>query len=283
MSTLEKMGDPLVHIIRNAVDHGIEAPQVRQKWKKKRSGIIKLSAERTENQILITVEDDGNGIDTAHLKEVYIKKGLIESEKVKSMKDNDILESLFEAGFSSSEEVTDVSGRGVGLDVVKTSVNSLGGAVEVTTQKGKGTRFMLKLPLTTAVIHTLLVSVGEHIFAIPSNVVLETLEINSEDIKEIQNEQMFALRKEVMPFIKLSDVLNISDQKDQQNLNVIVISIGNKLFGLGVDMVVDQMENIIKSFDPIAQQFKGFSGGTILGDGSVALLLDIPNLFGFKK
>jgi len=169
------------------------------------------------------------------------------------------------------------------LDVVKTSVNSIGGTVEIMTQKGNGTCFTLKLPITTAVINTLLLRVKNHIFAIPLDIVLETLETDLKDIKDIQNEQMLILREEVIPFLKLSDLLKIPDQNSKKNLNVVVVTIGNRLFGLGVDAVLDQMENIIKPFDPIARQFSGFSGGIILGDGSVALLLDIPNLLGFKK
>ena len=166
--------------------------------------------------------------------------------------------------------------------MVKTAVSEMGGTVEVETQKGKGTRFSLKLPLTTAIIQTLMVGVGKHIFAIPSDIVLETLEVKPENIKEIDNEQVLVLRKEVIPFVKLQDVLNIPHHQEGQNdLIAVIIYRGDKFIGLGVDTLVDQTENIIKPFDPIAQQFKGFSGGTIMGDGRVALLLDIPSLFDF--
>jgi len=158
----------------------------------------------------------------------------------------------------------------------------MGGAVEVATQKGKGTRFTLTLPLTTAVLQTLMVGVGNHVFAIPTDTVVETLEIKPEDIKEIRNEQVLVLRQEVIPFVRLNEVLNVPGQENQDNLIAVVIHIGDRFLSLGVDTVIDQMENIIKPFDPIAQQFRGFSGGTILGDGSVALLVDIPNLFGFE-
>jgi len=279
---IDTLSEPLIHLLKNAVDHGIEPAETRQKRKKKRSGIVKLAAKRAENHILIDVEDDGSGIDTARMKEVAVRKGFVSPEEAESLQDKDILNLLFEPGVTSAEEVTDVSGRGVGLDVVKNSAKRLGGTVEVTTQKGEGTLFTLTLPLTTAVLQTLMVGVGNHIFAIPTDTVVETLEIKPEDIKEIRNEQVLVLRQEVIPFVRLNEVLNIPGGEDQDNLIAVVIHIGDRFLGLGVDTVVDQVENIIKPFDSIAQQFRGFSGGTILGDGRVALLLDTSNLFGLE-
>jgi len=279
---IDTLSEPLIHLLKNAVDHGIESAETRQKRKKKKSGIVKLVAKRAENHILIDVEDDGSGIDTARMKEVAVREGLVSSEEAESLQDRDALNLLFEPGVTSVEEVTDVSGRGVGLDVVKNSVKRLGGTVEVATEKGKGTRFTLTLPLTTAVLQTLMVGVGKHIFAIPTDTVVETLEIKPEDIKEIRNEQVLVLRQEVIPFVRLNEVLNIPGGETQDNLIAVVIHIEDRFLSLGVDMVVDQVENIVKPFDPIAQQFRGFSGGTILGDGSVALLLDTANLFGLE-
>jgi len=279
---IDTLSEPLIHLLKNAVDHGIEPTEARQKQKKKKSGIVKLAAKRAENHILIDVEDDGSGIDTARMKEVAVRKGFVSPEEAESLQDKDALNLLFEPGVTSAEEVTNVSGRGVGLDVVRNSVKRLGGTVEVATEKGKGTRFTLTLPLTTAVLQTLMVGVGKHIFAIPTDTVVETLEIKPEDIKEIRNEQVLVLRQEVIPFVKLNEVLNIPGGEDQDNLIAVVIHIGDRFLSLGVDTVVDQMENIIKPFDPIARQFRGFSGGTILGDGRVALLLDTTNLFGLE-
>ena len=279
---LDTISEPLIHLLKNAVDHGIEPAETRQKRKKKRSGIVKLAAKRAENHILIDVGDDGSGIDTARMKEVAVRKGFVSPEEAESLQDKDILNLLFEPGVTSAEEVTDVSGRGVGLDVVKNSAKRLGGTVEVITQKGEGTLFTLTLPLTTAVLQTLMVGVGNHIFAIPTDTVVETLEIKPEDIKEIRNEQVLVLRQEVITFVRLNEVLNIPGGEDQDNLIAVVIHIGDRFLGLGVDTVVDQVENIIKPFDSIAQQFRGFSGGTILGDGRVALLLDTSNLFGLE-
>ena len=277
-AVLDSISEPLIHLLRNAVDHGIEPVEIREKLRKKKSGTIKLAAKRSENHIFINVEDDGSGIDVAHMKQVFSTKGLIKPEEVELLEDNDVLDLLFKSGFSSAEEVSDLSGRGVGLDVVKTSVRQMGGTVEVATQKGKETRFTLKLPLTTAIIQTLMVGIGNHVFAIPSDIVLETLEVKPHDIKEIRNDKVLVLRKEMVPFFRLDQVLNIPPPEDQENLIAVIIQRGGQIMGLGVEAVLDQTENIIKPFDPIAQQFKGFSGGTILGDGRVALLLDIPSL-----
>jgi len=279
---LDAIGEPVIHLLRNAVAHGIELPDERQEQNKGRVGTIKLAAQRAENHILIQVDDDGGGIDIARMKEVAIRKGFVKAEEVESLQDRDILNLLFEPGFSGAEEVTGLSGRGVGLDVVRTSVRKMGGTVEVATQKGKGARFTLRLPLTTAIMQTLMVGVGEHVFAIPSDVVLETLEIHPQDIREIQHEQALVLRHEVIPFTRLNEVLNIPIQENQRELVAVIVYRGDQFMGLGVDTVLDHTESIVKPFDPIAQQFKGFSGGTILGDGRVALLLDIPTLFGFE-
>ncbi len=281
-AVLDAIGEPLIHLLRNAVDHGIEPPDERQKQNKKRSGTVVLSARRAENHILIDVKDDGSGIDIARVRDVAVGRGLISPEEVEYLADKDVLDLLFSPGFSSAEKITGVSGRGIGLDIVRTSVKRLGGTVEVTTQRGQGTRFTLTLPLATAIIQTLMVGVGDHLFAIPSDIILETLEVKPEDIREVRNRQVLILRQEVIPFTRLNDVLNIARPEDQKEMIAVIMYKGDNFVGLGVDTVVDQVENIIKPFDPIAQRFRGFSGGTILGDGRVVLLLDIPTLFGFE-
>ena len=231
---------------------------------------------------MIDVEDDGSGIDIARVRDVAVGRGLIRPEEVEYLADKDVLDLLFSPGFSSAEKITGVSGRGIGLDIVRTSVKRLGGTVEVTTQRGQGTRFTLTLPLATAIIQTLMVGVGDHLFAIPSDIILETLEVKPEDIREVRDRQVLILRQEVIPFTRLNDILNIARPEDQKEMIAVIMYKGDNFVGLGVDAVLDQMENIIKPFDPIAQRFQGFSGGTILGDGRVVLLLDIPTLFGFE-
>jgi len=280
-SVLDTIGEPLLHLLRNAVDHGIETAESRQQQGKKRMGTIKLAASRMENHVSISVTDDGAGIEPKQLKEVFVRKGLIKPEEAESLQDSDILEMLFEPGVSSAEKVTEVSGRGVGLDVVRNSVKQLGGTVNIITDKGKGTNFTLRLPLTTAVMQTLMIGVGKHIFAIPTDIVQETLEVKPRDIRNIHNEQALVLRDEVVPFVRLHQILNIPDQENLEEMIAIIVNRGDRLIGLGVDAVVDQAENIIKPFDTLAQHFTGFSGGTIMGDGRVALLLDVPGLLGF--
>ena len=280
-AVLDAISEPLIHLLRNAIDHGIEPPAAREQSGKNRVGTIRLAARRTENHILIKIDDDGAGIDTSNIKKLFIKKGHITTAQADAMEEDDVLELLFQSGTSTADKVTEISGRGIGLDVVRNSVREIGGTVEMATEKGKGTHFTLKLPLTTAVMQTLMIGVGSHVFAIPSDIVQETLEVKPQDIKDIQNEQALLLREEVIPFIKLQQVLGLPGQENQE-MTAIVVQRGDRLIGLGVDSVVDHTENIIKPFDPLARQFKGFSGGTILGDGSVALLLDIPELLGLE-
>ena len=278
-SVLDEIGEPLMHLLRNAVGHGIEPPEVREHNKKRRRGLIRLSAKQTENQIIIEVEDDGAGIDWEAMKEVAIRKNHITPEEAETMQEKDVLAMLFKPGFSSASEVTGLSGRGVGLDIVKRAAEKLGGTVEIASRKGAGTRFSLKLPIAQAIMQTLMVGVGKHVFLVPSNAVLETMEIKAENIKGIGSREVFILRDEAIPFVKLKELLNIDTGEEDHTRVVVILYRGESFVAVAVDAVLDQIENIIKPFDIIAQTFKGFSGGTILPDGSVALLLDMARLF----
>jgi two-component system chemotaxis sensor kinase CheA len=280
-AVLDTIGEPLVHLLRNAVDHGIETTASRQQQGKNRAGTIKLAASRMENHVSISVADDGAGIEPKKLKEVFVRKGMIKPEEAESLQDSDILELLFKPGVSSAEKVTEVSGRGVGLDVVRNAVKELGGTVNIITEKGKGTNFTMRLPLTTAVMQTLTIGIGNYIFAIPTDIVQETLEVKPQDIRKIHHQPALVLRNEVIPFVSLHQLLNIPAQENLEETIAVIVHREDRLIGLGVDTLVDQSENIVKPFDPLAQQFTGFSGGTIMGDGRVALLLDIPGLLGF--
>lgn len=281
-SVLDAIGEPLIHLIRNSIDHGIEPPDIREKKGKKRTGTVRLVAKRAENNIIVEVGDDGKGMDMAHMKDIAIKKGFIKPEEAETMEDSDIMDIVFKPGFSTAVKVTGISGRGIGLDIVRTAIKKLGGFVEVATEIGKGSRFTLKLPLTTAVVQTLLVSVGEHVFVLPSDIVIETLEITSDDIKIAGQDTVLVLRKQVLSYTRLANVLNITTEEKPERQVALIIQKGDKFMALGVDAVLDQTENIIKPFDPLAAKFRGFSGGTILGDGRVALMLDIPGLIGFE-
>lgn len=277
-SVLDAISEPLLHLLRNAIDHGIEPASERHARHKPRRGTLRLSARRTENHILIEVADDGAGIEAGRVKEIAVRKGLITAEQADALTAKEALSLIFAPGFSTAEEVTGLSGRGVGLDVVKTATERLGGSITVVTKAGEGSRFTLQLPIATAIIETLMVGVGEHIFAIPCDIVIETLDLKQGDVRGVGKQLALAVRGEVIPFVNLSDLLNIRVKERRQAQIAVLVRVDDSRVALGVDLLLDQAENIIKPFDPIAQKLRGFSGGTILGDGRVALLLDIPAL-----
>lgn len=279
---LDALGEPLLHLVRNAVDHGIEPPDERRANNKPPRSTVRIATRRTENHILVEVEDDGGGIKIAQIKSAAIRNGMVTQEQAESLQDKDVLNLLFDLGVSTAEEVTGLSGRGMGLRIVKACARELGGTVEVATRIGQGTRFTLQLPLTTAIMPMLMVGVGNHVFGIPSDMVLETLEIRAQDIRQLHNDSVLILRNEVIPFAWLGQTLGVSGEREKGNSSAVIIHRGKKLMGLGVHAVLSQVENIVKPFDAFTRQFKGFSGGMILGDGRVALLLDIPTLFGFE-
>ncbi|MCX6690493.1 MAG: chemotaxis protein CheA [Methanoregula sp.] len=281
-SLLDAIGEPLIHLLRNAVDHGIESQKIREKEKKAKKGTITLEAQRTEDFITISVEDDGGGIDYEYLKQVFLKKGLIPPEKAGTMTADDIMGCLFKPGFTSAQSVTGVSGRGVGLNIVETSVKQLGGTIEIASKIKKGTRFTLKFPLSTTIMQTLLVGLGDRIFAIPAGIVVETFRISTDEIKELPEGRVLIRGEHIYPYESLGALLNLPEPEDRQEIIIVIIAKGENYIALGVDELVDQTETIIKPFDPIAQKFKGFSGGTILGDGRVVLLLDISSIAGFE-
>lgn len=281
-AVLDTITEPLIHLLRNAVDHGIETVGEREKKNKPVTGAVKLTAKRSENHIFIDCEDDGRGIDFTDVKEKAVQRGFIKSEDAVLMQEKDIINLLFSPGFSSADEVTNISGRGIGLHVVKTATKELGGTVEITTEKGRGTKFSLQLPISTAVMQTLMVEEGDYVFAIPSDIVLETQRLSKADIKEIENEDVLVYEEKVIPFTRLGSVLNIPSKLERNQSTAVILQRGNKILSIGVDEVLGQIENIIKPFDPIAQGFKGFSGGIIMGDGRVALMLDILTLFNLE-
>ena len=280
---IDAIGEPVLHLLRNSIDHGIEPPDERKRLNKNIQGKVRLAAKRTETHILIEVEDDGRGIDSAHIRRVAVKRGFLQQEEAEMSQDKNILSLLFHPSFSTADEVQGISVRGVGLYIVKSSARELGGTVEMTTQTGQGTRFTMKLPLSTAIMQMLMISVGGQVFGVPSDFVIETLDVKQKDIREIHTDKALVLRNEVIPFVLLHETMGISVPHDQENFVAIIITRGSKFLAVGVDAVMDQMENIVKPFDPIAQQWKGFSGGMILGDGRVALLLDIPALLNFEE
>ncbi|WP_048196669.1 chemotaxis protein CheA [Methanocaldococcus vulcanius] len=277
-TVLDELAEPLVHLIRNALDHGIEPPEEREKVGKPRKGTLKLIAQRERDHVNIIVEDDGRGIDPEVIRRKAIERGLITEEEAKKLSDHEIINLIFMPGFSTADKVSDVSGRGVGMDVVKTKIESLGGTVVVYSEKGKGTRVVLKLPLTMAIITALLMKLDEQIYAIPITSVLDVTMINRSDIKNIEGTNAIIYRDEIIPVIWLKDFLGmpyLGEEEDE--LTIVVIERSGGKLGVVVDEVIGREDIVVKSLTGILKNIPGLAGATILGDGRVALILDLSS------
>lgn len=279
-TVIDEIGDPLMHLLRNAIDHGLEGPQERIKAAKPAKGTLKLRARHEGNNVYIEVDDDGKGIDEGQVMQKAIDKGLITNWDAEQMSPDEAFRLLFSPGFSMATEVTDVSGRGVGLDVVKAKIESIGGEVAVSSKLGAGTRFIIKLPLTLAIIQALTVSVGDEIYAIPLSNVDETTMISDQDIKMVQKQPVIVIRGKVMPLYRLRSLLNVPGK---QSLNdtayVVVVRYGERQIGLVVDTLIGQHEIVIKSLGKLLTGIPGLAGAIIAGDGNVHLILDVASLF----
>ncbi len=274
-TVVDEIGDPLMHLLRNSADHGLESAEVRKERGKPEVGSIFLNAYQDGNNVIIEVRDDGNGIDVEAVKKKAIERGTITSEQAENMADKDVIGLLFLPSFSTSEKVTDVSGRGVGLDVVKSKIESLSGEVEVKTKLGEGSTFIIRLPLTLAIIQALMVEVGGEKYAIPLGSIQTIEDVEPAEIKYVQAKEVINLRGTVIPLIRLNEVLdNESTKKPDENLLVIIVKKGDKLAGLVVDELMGQQEIVIKSLGNYINKNKIISGATILGDGEIALILD---------
>ncbi|MGL1863718.1 MAG: Hpt domain-containing protein [Pseudodesulfovibrio sp.] len=281
-SVVEEIGDPLVHLVRNAVDHGLEDEETRIAAGKKPKGHVWLRAYHKGNSVAIEVEDDGRGIDPENLKQVAIRKGVITPEEANAMDEDEALELIFAPGFSSAEKVTDISGRGVGMDVVKTNIKNLKGSVHTQSEVGKGTKLTLTLPLTLAIIDALMVEVDGNTFAIPLNAVSETTKIEVEKLSDINNRKAVTLRGEVLGIVELSELLGLTQTMDEREvLPLVIIQINERRLGLVVDRLLERQEIVIKPLGQYLNNFdlKGLSGATIMGDGSVVLILDPHEIY----
>ncbi len=280
-SVVEVIGDPLVHLIRNSVDHGIESAEERLAAGKSEKGKVTLRAYHKGNSVFIEIEDDGKGIDPEKMREVAVKKGVITSDEAKALSDSEAVDLIFAPGFSSAAQITDISGRGVGMDVVKTNIKNLKGTVSTTTEIGKGTRFTLSLPLTLAIIDALTVNVSGQIFAIPLDAVSETTKIETKRLADIMGKKAVTLRGEVLGLMALSDLLNIprSSEEMPEMLSVVILLDGEKRLGLVVDRMLERQEIVIKPLGTHLADIKGISGSTIMGDGSVLLILDPHEIY----
>lgn len=276
-SIVDEIYDPLVHLIRNAVDHGIEYPEEREIIGKPRAGLLRLSAYHEGNQIVIVVEDDGRGIDIDKVKRKALEKGLVTSEEVSRMSDSDVMNLIFMPGFSTSEKVSSVSGRGVGMDVVRVCVEKLGGTIELKSERNKGTKVILKIPLTLAIIQSLLVQVSDEIYAIPIVSVVEAVKLKEGDIKTVENREVMVLRDMVLPLIRLRNLFDIPGESSRDKYAV-VLAIGEKKFGLLVEKLIGQEEVVIKSLGSYLGTIEGIAGATIMGDGRVTLILDVAGI-----
>lgn len=274
-TVVDEIGDPLMHLLRNSADHGLESAEVRAQRGKPAVGTIFLNAYQDGNNVVIEVGDDGNGIDVEAVRRKGIERGVITEEQAANMSDKEVIDLLFLPSFSTAKQVTDVSGRGVGLDVVKSKIESLSGEVEVKTQLGVGSTWIIRLPLTLAIIQALMVVVGGEKYAISLGSIQTIEDIPVSDIKLVQNKEVINLRGTVMPLIRLSNVLDIeSTRKADENLVVVIVKKGDKMAGLVIDELIGQQEIVIKSLGKYIKQAKFISGATILGDGEIALILD---------
>ena len=278
-TVVDEIGDPLMHLLRNAADHGLESADVRAKLGKPEIGSIFLDAYQDGNNVVIEVRDDGAGINVEAVKKTAIERGVITPEQGESMSEKDIINLLFHAGFSTAKKISDVSGRGVGLDVVKSKIESLSGEVEVKSKMGEGSTWTIRLPLTLAIIQALMVIVGGEKYAISLGSIQTIEDISPSEIKYVQNKEVINLRGTVIPLIRLSKELDIESSKSpDENMVVVIVKKGEKLAGLVIDELMGQQEIVIKSLGKYISKCKIISGATILGDGEVALILDANTL-----
>lgn len=280
-TVIDELGDPLMHLLRNSADHGLESNAERVRLGKPEVGSIFLDAYQDGNNVTIEVRDDGGGIDTEKVRRKALEKGTITLQQAEAMTDKDYIDLLFQPSFSTADQISDVSGRGVGLDVVKTKIESLGGSIEARTVKGQGSTFRIQLPLTLAIIQALMVEVGMEKYAIPLGNIDTIEDISQEDIKLVQSKEVIYLRGSVIPIIRMNEILEMEDYDKEADIEsgvAVVVKKGDQRLGLVVDNLLGQQETVIKSMGHHITNAKLFSGATILGDGEVALILDTNTL-----
>ncbi|WP_248627326.1 chemotaxis protein CheA [Natroniella acetigena] len=276
---IDEIGDPLVHMVRNAIGHGIEDPDERERLGKDREGLIKLSAFHEGNNVVIQIQDDGQGIEPELIKKKAIEKGVVTLSELESMSDEEIINLIFAAGFSTNEEVNDVSGRGVGMDVVKNKIESLSGSVDIESKVGKGSTFTMKLPLTLSIIQGFLIKVADQKYVIPLESIQEIVDVNPDDVQTIRQEEVIHRRGSVIPLISLYDKLN-KEEPDQakQEISTVIVGVGNDYYGLMADSIIGQQEVVIKRINDLSGNLEKIAGGAILGDGSIALIINVEEI-----
>lgn len=279
-SMINTIYDPLIHLIRNSVDHGIEIPADRRALRKPEAGTVTLSARHEQGRIVVIVEDDGRGIDSEKLRSKAIQKGLINAEEAASLTEEQSINLMFLAGLSTAEVATELSGRGVGLDIVKTNIQRVNGSIQVESRLGRGTRFQITLPLTLAIVPALLVQVGPSAFAIPMVMITETVRLENSDIQFVNRQPVILLRGHVLALLKLSDLFHIPNSHEKRkHFFAVVIQLGQQRVGLIVDSLIGEEEVVVKPLGEFVGDLPGISSATILGNGQVALIVDVFNLF----
>ena len=277
-TVIDEIGDPIMHLLRNSLDHGIEMPDEREAKGKPRVGEVGLIARHEGNNVVIMVTDDGKGIDADIIRRKAVEKGLYTQEEVEQMDDADAVRIVFLPGFSTAEKISDISGRGVGMDVVRSKIESLSGQVDVETHVNEGSVFKIKLPLTLAIIQAMLVQVQDEMYAIPLASIDSTLSIQPSDIRTVQNNEVIVLRGEIIPIIRMEETLMVPHTQDTNELFVVVVHAGEAKAGIVVDKLIGQQEIVIKTLGNLFMGLKMFSGATVLGDGRVALILDVATM-----
>jgi len=277
---VEALADPLVHLVRNSVDHGIEMPDVRAANGKSRTGLVKLAAQQAGDHILLTIQDDGAGMDPEKLKSIAIKRGVLDPDAAGRMSDTEAFNLIFAPGFSTKEQISDISGRGVGMDVVKTKINQLNGTVHIHSKLGQGTLLEIKVPLTLAILPTLMVIVGKQPFALPLATVSEIFHLDLSKTNTVDGQLTIVVRNKAIPLFYLEHwLVRGSDRKIRREQgHVVIVQIGTQQVGFVVDSLVGQEEVVIKPLDALLQGTPGMAGATITSDGGIALILDVPNL-----
>lgn len=283
-SIVEEIGDPLVHIIRNSCDHGIESPEDREALGKPAVGTVQLKAYNEGNHIVIEVTDDGKGLDAQMLKQKAIEKGLISEREADSMSDKEAFGIIFKPGFSTAKTITNVSGRGVGMDVVKTNIEKLSGIIEIESEKGVGTTQKLKIPLTLAIMQALLVGVQEEYYAIPLSSVIETVRISQDEIYTVDGKSVLRLRDEVLSLVRLADIFKVDSVLEaMSDVYVVIIGLADQKIGVIVDYLVGQEEVVIKSLGYYLKGIEGITGATVRGDGKITLIVDVAGMMTMAK
>lgn len=275
---VEALADPLVHLVRNAVDHGVEMPDERIAAGKPAKGTVKLSAAQQGDHILLTIDDDGKGMDPEKLKEIAINRGVLDADAAARMSDVEAFNLIFAPGFSTKTEISDISGRGVGMDVVKTKINQLNGTVNIDSELGKGTKLEIKVPLTLAILPTLMIIVGEQTFALPLGAVSEIINMDISKTNTVDGQLTMIVRSKAIPLFYLREWLTRSKETDRTTGHVVVVQIGTQQVGFVVDSLIGQEEVVIKPLDALLQGTPGMAGATITSDGGIALIIDIPSL-----